>query len=51
MTTSMGAFRRIPARDKLREGQFWLPRWPQHAKKSGFKMAVFWLLDEYFVAG
>jgi hypothetical protein len=51
MATSMGAFRRIPARDKLRQGQFWSPRSPQHAKKSAFKMAVFWLWDEYFVAG
>jgi hypothetical protein len=51
MATSMDAFRRIPAPDKLREGQFWLFQSLQHAKNSSFKMAVFWLWDEYFVAG
>jgi hypothetical protein len=51
MTTSMVAFRRIPARDKLREGQFWLPSGLQHAKKSASEMAVFWLFEEYFMAG
>jgi hypothetical protein len=51
MATSMGAFRRIPARDNLREGQFWLPLAPNTPKKSAFKMVVFWLWGEYFVAG
>jgi hypothetical protein len=46
----MGAFRRIPARDKLRQGQFWSP-FAHNTPKNTFKMAVFWLLEEYFVAG
>jgi len=32
-------------------GNLWLLWGSQHAKKSAFKMAVFWLLEEDFVAG
>ncbi|MTA95608.1 MAG: anti-sigma factor domain-containing protein [Actinobacteria bacterium] len=51
MATSRGAFRRIPARQSWREGQYLEIQRPQHAKISPWKMGVFWLLREYFVAG
>jgi hypothetical protein len=47
----MGALRRIPASSIMRQGQFWLLRVSQHAKNSACKMAVFWLLEEFFMAG